>query len=315
MSDAAAVRELASAPSMRTLYPRVAAGSVLLPTLRRVPGSGALSGLPGLGGLAGGAGRNELPNTELLLADIPADRERMIDYARVCGFGVRDELPLTYPHLLGFPMQLELMTDPGFPFGLLGLVHVRNRITRRRQLRVGDRLTFRARAENLRPHDRGRQFDMVVEASVDGEPAWESASTYLRREGGAAGGSSERRDGERAAPREPSAIWKVPGDTGRRYAAVSGDSNPIHLHPLTSRLFGMSRPIAHGMWLKARCLAALEGALPEASTVDVAFKLPLGLPAKVAFSSWTEGEEHGFAVHDTRSAKPHLEGGARAAGA
>ena len=25
--------------------------------------------------------------------------------------------------------------------------------------------------------------------------------------------------------------WKLPGDLGRRYAAVSGDHNPIHLYP------------------------------------------------------------------------------------
>ena len=53
-------------------------------------------------------------------------------------------------------------------------------------------------------------------------------------------------------------------DIGRRYGAVSGDRNPIHLYPLTARLFGFRRAIAHGMWTKARCLAALEGRLPEA---------------------------------------------------
>ena len=57
---------------------------------------------------------------------------------------------------------------------------------------------------------------------------------------------------------------RVPGDIGRRYAAVSGDRNPIHLYPLTARAFGFPRAIAHGMWLKARTLAALEGRLPEA---------------------------------------------------
>ena len=43
------------------------------------------------------------------------------------------------------------------------------------------------------------------------------------------------------------------------------------------------------MWIKARCLAALERRLPEAYTVDVAFKLPLPLPATVAFSATVDG--------------------------
>jgi hypothetical protein len=68
------------------------------------------------------------------------------------------------------------------------------------------------------------------------------------------------------------------------------------------------------MWLKARCLAALEGRLPDALRVEVAFKLPLMLPAKVAFSSSPAGEGgRDFAVHDARRGKPHLTGSVRPA--
>src|SRR5918911_357128 len=87
------------------------------------------------------------------------------------------------------------------------------------------------------------------------------------------------------APRAP-ATWRLPGDLGRRYGGVSGDLNPIHMHPLSARLFGFPTAIAHGMWVKARCLAALDGHLPDAYTVDVRFKLPMLIPAKAAFASW-----------------------------
>ncbi|QJX03408.1 hypothetical protein HML84_20650 [Alcanivorax sp. IO_7] len=73
--------------------------------------------------------------------------------------------------------------------------------------------------------------------------------------------------------------WKVPGNTGRRYGAVSGDRNPIHLYPLTARLFGFKRQIAHGMWSKARALGQLQQQLPEeVFRVDVQFKLPMFIP-------------------------------------
>lgn len=58
------------------------------------------------------------------------------------------------------------------------------------------------------------------------------------------------------------------------------------------------------MWTKARCLAALEGELPDAFTVDVRFKVPLRLPGRAAF--WYRDGE--FGVHDARSGKPHLTG-------
>ena len=97
-------------------------------------------------------------------------------------------------------------------------------------------------------------------------------------------------------------------DSPRRHRpplrAVSGDANPIHLHGLTAKAFGQPRAIAHGMWTKARCLAALEGRLPDAYTADVRFKLPIRIPGRVAFS-FSDGE---FAVHDARTGKPHLSG-------
>ena len=94
-----------------------------------------------------------------------------------------------------------------------------------------------------------------------------------------------RRSGERPAPppRRRARTGACPATSAAATRAVSGDRNPIHLHPLSARLFGMPRPIAHGMWLKARCLAELEATLPDAFTVDVRFKLPLFLPAQVAF--------------------------------
>ena len=79
------------------------------------------------------------------------------------------------------------------------------------------------------------------------------------------------------------ARWHLPDDLGRRYASVSGDRNPIHMHSLTAKAFGFPRAIAHGMWTKARCIAALEPSLPNAYQVDVDFRKPILLPAQVDF--------------------------------
>ena len=287
-----ATRELPSAPRMRSLYAKAITGAGLA-LARRLPG-------------IGGEPSRALPEEQLLVGGVEVDRGHLAEYCRVCTFEQRDELPITYPHLLAFPLQLELMTRRDFPFAVVGAVHITNRIEQRRALHAGDRLTLRVRAEALRPHDRGTQFDLVSEAtSGEGEPAWRSVSTYLHRESGG-GGSSKRSD--RPEPPEPSASFTVPDDVGRRYGAVSGDRNPIHLHPLTARAFGMPRPIAHGMWLKARTLAVLGVHAPERCTVEASFKLPLPLGSTVALSTSEQGGGRRFAIHDARSGKPHLEG-------
>jgi acyl dehydratase len=92
---------------------------------------------------------------------------------------------------------------------------------------------------------------------------------------------------------------------GADYAAVSGDRNPIHTSRVGARLFGFPRPIAHGMWTKAHALAALEGRLPEAYTVEVTFKQPVLLPASASFTTTRTAEGWDF---DLRSNRPHLRG-------
>ena len=167
------------------------------------------------------------------------------------------------------------MTDSSFPLPAIGLVHIFNRITQRRPIRATETLSLRVRATPIEPHPRGKQFSIRSEALVGDELVWEEISTNLRRGSG----------GDGRAPEVPSAedlpataTWRLPGDLGRRYAGVSGDMNPIHMHPLSARLFGFPTAIAHGMWTKARCLAALESRLPESFTVEAAFRWVLSNP-------------------------------------
>ncbi|HEV3379169.1 MAG TPA: MaoC/PaaZ C-terminal domain-containing protein [Thermoleophilaceae bacterium] len=234
----------------------------------------AVGALPGAGRLpfvAGGGG--PMPDIELAEPEVRAERDRVAAYAQVCGFRLRDELPPTYPHVLAFPLHMRLMTDGSFPFAPVGLVHIANRIEVRRPLRLGEPLDVRVRP---RAGDE-RTFALLSEIWADGELAWAEESTMLRPGGGS--GPREADDPETAFVAE----WQLPADLGRRYAAVSGDRNPIHMHRLAAKAFGFPRAIAHGMWTKARCLAALEPSLPEAYEVSVRFRKPVLLPSRVCF--------------------------------
>jgi hypothetical protein len=247
-----------------------------------------------------------LPEAAYEIGDVAIDRDHLARYAQVCGFRQSDHLPPTYPHVLAFPLAVSLMVDPSFPFALPGLVHVANRIEQRQALEADDRLSLRVRAADLRDHPRGRQLEMVSEASIGGQVVWSEASTYLHIERPAAAKARAGAAPE-AAPRA-NAVWRLHGDLGRRYAAVSGDVNPIHLNPLAARLFGFRRAIAHGMWLKARCLAALEGRLPAAITAEVEFRSPVFLPSTVAFSSLPRDSGWSFELFQPSSGRRHLTG-------
>lgn len=289
-----ASRILTSSPHILPLYARAAA--------TMLPGASVLPFIPGGGG--------EIPDLELELGGVRADPAAVSAYARVCGFALRDHLPPTYPHVLAFPLQMAVMADGGFPFGAVGLVHVANRIVQRRPIAIGEELTIRVRPTKLEPHPKGRTFTLQTEALAGDEPVWESVSTMLRRGGGGPIGT------DRGIPPLPAdlpagAEWRLGGDLGRRYAAVSGDRNPIHLHSLTAKPLGFPGAIAHGMWTKARCLAALESRLPDSFSVDVRFRKPILLPGRVEFASAAEGEDIAFAVRDAKRQTPHLDGRVR----
>jgi MaoC like domain len=277
----------------------------------------ALPLVPGASLLPFVAGRGkEMPALERTLSGVRVDPAQLAAYARVCGFTLRDELPATYLHVRAFPLHMQLMTDGRFPFPAVGLVHLSNRITVHRPARASETFDLTVRATPIEPHPKGRTFALVSEARVDGELVWDDVSTMLRRGGGSATAADGSEGGGSREPRRSDVVeqhpvagapveWRLPGDLGRRYASVSGDRNPIHMHALSARLFGFPQAIAHGMWTKARCLAALEGRLSDAYTVDVAFRKPILLPGRVTF------EHHGGRFMVRSAKRPdtiHLEG-------
>jgi acyl dehydratase len=278
-----------------------------LPTMLKA----ALPVLPGVNRLPGVAKKgSSLPDLTLRRQDVAIDREHVAAYAEVCAFEPSQTLPFTYPHMLAFPLHMGIMTDSSFPFPAIGTVHVGNSITQHRPISPSERLEVAATATNLRPHSKGRVFDLVTTVTVDGETVWESTSNYLRM---------GRGDADAKAGGEPFDVvpgggieWRLPGDLGRQYAGVSGDHNPIHLYPLTAKAFGFPRQIAHGMWSKARCVAAVANRIPDSARVEVEFKKPIFLPGKVAFGSRKTADGLDFSLTNPKNGAPHLVGRVRA---
>lgn len=283
--------------------------------LQNTPGAGSLylKAAIGMTPLAG-TRKKELPDTVVSLEARPVDLDKLAAFGRVAEHTLTGTLPTIYFNVLSMPLQLKLMTEGGFPFPVIGLVHVNNRIEQQRRVDAAEPLGLSVRAENLRAHAKGRQFDVISEARVGQEIVARAISTYLKI-GGKSEGAESADGGEQidfsALPQV--ATWSLPGDLGRRYGAVSGDRNPIHMHNLTAKLLGFPKAIAHGMWTKARALAALDNKLPETFAVDVAFKRPILLPSKVGFHIAEADDGLNFSVRNAKKGTPHLDGTTRAA--
>ncbi|KUG56857.1 hypothetical protein AVL62_12045 [Serinicoccus chungangensis] len=287
-------------------------------------------------GVATGLGRpgasGQLPARRLVLPGVRQDVPRLAGFCEVTGGLLADTVPATWLHVLTFPLQVRLMSARDFPFPMLGMVHVGNRMRVHRPVRVSEELTLSTWAERLAPHRKGSTVDLVGEVRVADELVWEGRSTYLVRgatppgataegtpsSGGHPGtdGSPEGRpgaDGSSGGPVSPAveavgrqvALWRLPADLGRSYARVAGDANPIHLSALSAKAFGFPRAIAHGMWTHARALAAVQPRLPERYAVSATFLKPILLPSTVVLRTGGEGLGD-LAVTDREGSRTHL---------
>lgn len=225
-------------------------------------------------------------------------------YRKLCHFSDDGRLPPTFPHVMAFALQLQLLTDKAFPLPLLGLVHLHNNIRVVRPLGGISRLRFSVYVNNLQPHEKGATCDLITEAEDGLGLLWSETSRMLCRD--------LTLPGEPVATPEPVSEaldeltrWYADSDIGRRYAKVCGDYNPIHLSATSARLFGFPCAIAHGMWSKAMTLAALRGHLPVSGyEIAVDFLKPVRLPSEVILNaSPTAGQGqlrldgHGELVH------------------
>lgn len=261
--------ELPELPSLARLYAGAAAAAARLMVAKR-------------------DGARRLPRARHHVAAVRPELERLTAYQHLVGEPARDVLPAGYLHTLAFPVAMSVMAREDFPLPLLGMVHVRNRIEYREPVAYDDELDVTAWAENLAGHRAGTLVDVVAEVrrAGGGELVWRGVSTNIAKGVFLPGVDKAIANGAREDFRAPAqtALWRLGAETGREYAAVSGDYNPIHLSSLSAKALGMRRSIAHGMYSASRALADVGTQKGDAFVWDVKFEAPVFLPARVSLN-------------------------------
>ena len=221
------------------------------------------------------------PRTAYRLEQIDADQLRR--YRQVLGF--RDDgIPLTYWYLLAQRAQVATMLDDAFPFRLPGTVHTANTLQMLGTARRDAPLLLATSVHIRPPSDNGAVYaELETVARQDHADVFSCHSTYLLVRG-QRGPRRQQRGTEAALPAV--ARWQLGRRSGREYAAVSGDWNPIHLWNWSARLMGMKRPIIHGMHTLARACAELEGASGQrVVALDGRFKAPAQLGSELVLAA------------------------------
>lgn len=249
-----------------------------------------------------------IPRNAVTLKNFVLKGEHIAAYNAVCELP-EGALAITYPQVVAAPLHMHVMTQPNFPLPLVGIVHLRNVITQNALLSAGVPYDVRVQVGESRRSKLGVEVDLLTDYLSHGESLWSAVTTILYRI------KAKERSGKSAPAPMPPAVtahylpFSVPADIGRRYAPVAADYNPIHLYPLTAKLFGFDRAIAHGMWSVARSLGLM---LPDyggsPARLSIQFKQPLLLPGRVTLKQVKVGQGVDFDLLAREGGKTHLSG-------
>jgi hypothetical protein len=132
---------------------------------------------------------------------------------------------------------------------------------------------------------------LATEGSANGVPIFTCTSKYLAVRGRRSGKARPAMSPAPESAQQGSVIdsWTLTPSSGRAYARVSGDWNPIHLTRWSARLMGLPAPIIHGMHSVARTCAALEAAAARpVSAISVRFTAPVTLGSTAVLRTGSE---------------------------
>ena len=195
-----------------------------------------------------------------------------------------------YLQMLSLPLQMQCLLDKQSPFPLLGLIHAANKVWVLDHCDLSEPFECRVRFHEVRPHNRGWEVDVMLEALQAGNIVYRAVSSYLVKVKAVhvapLGAKNDLHDDCDLENRALIGEISAASNTGRRYAKLSGDYNPIHLSAISAKAFGFKRPIAHGMWTLSRAVSVFVSHQEHAQSTTLKeiycrFKKPVFLPADI----------------------------------
>lgn len=204
------------------------------------------------------------------------DRAHVARYSAALGFAP-DTLPLTWWYLPTQRAHMATLLSSDFPYRLAGVVHVENALVAHAPAPADTPIVLATRIDILPPTASGAVCcALETVGTAHGERIFTCTSKYLAVRGARSGKPRAGR-----APVQQGAVidsWTLGPASGRDYARISGDWNPIHLARWSARLMGLPAPIIHGMHSVARTCAALEAHEGRPVTrISAGFRSPVPL--------------------------------------
>ncbi len=230
-------------------------------------------------------------------------------FLALAGLAEDPNWPLLYPLVLGFRLQMVLLTHPAFPFRIWNALQIRNHVTLHRPFARNDILDLHASVEAQRGLDKGTEVDLRITAHVAGELAWECVNTIYYRGVRSSRSAASPLAVAPTVDAPVAAQWVAPAGGRLRFSRLTGDYNGIHLSPWYARLFGFRAAFQHPQRVLGQCLARLPRPAALAPLrLDTWLKGPVYYGAELALRIAETGNTTTFALHVDGDERPAIIG-------
>lgn len=212
--------------------------------------------------------------------------EQLRAFGESTGLRMDDGVPVLFPQVIGFRLQMALLTHPAYPLPIWTALQVRNRLVRHARIEPGQPLDLHTQVAGQRVVEKGVEVELLSRLLRGAACCWEGRTTVFYR---GRFGRPEAADPLAASPDVSAATetdrFRMPDDGGWRFGRLTGDYNGIHNWHWYARRLGFPQAFPHPQRVAAICLARLPAVQADAQTLDLWIKGPVFYGAQVRLSA------------------------------
>jgi acyl dehydratase len=244
------------------------------------------------------------------------DRQHLADFLRLTGLNADDGLPLLYPHVLSFPLQMVILTHPAHLIPIWNSLQIRNHLLQHRPIPADAVLDMETRVAGQRILEKGAEVDLHTSVRARDDLVWESLNTFYYRGCFGEPGAASPLASARAVGKQTLAQWHMAGGVGWRFGGLTGDYNGIHWSNWYARVFGFRRAFHHPTLALGQCMARLPALdSSEGQRLDAWLKGPVYYDSDVRLRATLKPDSSTFALIAAGEERPAILGCWRRTGA
>ena len=174
-------------------------------------------------------------------------------------FGEPDDIP-TFAFITAFKASLQCLSQAKIPSSIMGLIHISSEFQLHNNHNWLMPFNIKLTVNQCHQSDKGLMYTITTDFYQRGLLTITNINQMLDK-------SRKYSSNKSATPdipssEEPKLIelenWPITQKTAWRYVRISGDVNPIHLHPILAKQFGLPNVLIHGMYNASKTLQEMK---------------------------------------------------------